>query len=112
MAYKKTYWKNIDQLKENNQLIDKLEQNEFVEKLPLDSFDDSTFESNASRRDFLKLVGFSTAAATLAACEGPVNKSVPYVFQPERIIPGIANYSATSIADGFNFANILVKTSE
>ena len=49
MAYKKTYWKNIDQLKENNQLIDKLEQNEFVEKLPLDSFDDSTFESNASR---------------------------------------------------------------
>ena len=112
MAYKKTYWKNIDQLKENNQLIDKLEQNEFVEKLPLDSFDDSTFESNASRRDFLKLVGFSTAAATLAACEGPVNKSVPYVFQPERIIPGIANYYATSISDGFDFANILVKTRE
>jgi molybdopterin-containing oxidoreductase family iron-sulfur binding subunit len=112
MAYKKTYWKNIDQLKENNQLVDKLEQNEFVEKLPLDSFDDSTFESNASRRDFLKFVGFSTAAATLAACEGPVNKSVPYVFQPERIIPGIANYYATSISDGFDFANILVKTRE
>jgi molybdopterin-containing oxidoreductase family iron-sulfur binding subunit len=112
MADKKIYWKNIDQLKEKNQLVDKLEQNEFVEKLPLNSFDDSAFEANASRRDFLKLVGFSTAAATLAACEGPVNKSVPYVFQPERIIPGIANYYATSISDGFDFANILVKTRE
>jgi molybdopterin-containing oxidoreductase family iron-sulfur binding subunit len=36
---------------------------------------------------FLKYVGFSTAAATLAACEGPVNKSIPYVLQPEQIIP-------------------------
>jgi hypothetical protein len=34
-------------------------------------------------------VGFSTAAATLAACEGPVNKSIPYVLQPEQIIPGV-----------------------
>jgi molybdopterin-containing oxidoreductase family iron-sulfur binding subunit len=44
--------------------------------------------STSRRRDFLKYVGFSTAAATLAACEGPVNKSIPYVLQPEQIIPG------------------------
>ena len=60
----------------------------------------------------MKYIGFSTAAATLAACEGPVIKSVPYVIQPEQIRPGIANYYATSIADGFDFANILVKTRE
>ena len=68
--------------------------------------------SNTSRRDFLKYVGFSTAAATLAACEGPVHKSIPYVVQPEEIIPGIADYYATSFSDGFDFANILVKTRE
>ena len=39
-------------------------------------------------------------------------KSVPYVVQPERIIPGIANYYATTIADGFDFASILIKTRE
>ncbi|MCB0447232.1 MAG: quinol:cytochrome C oxidoreductase, partial [Gelidibacter sp.] len=62
--------------------------------------------------DFLKYVGFSTAAASLAACEGPVIKSIPYVVQPEEIIPGVANYYATTIADGFDFASILVKTRE
>ena len=64
------------------------------------------------RRDFLKYVGFSTAAATLAACEGPVVKSIPYVVQPEEIIPGVANYYATTIANGYDFASVLVKTRE
>jgi hypothetical protein len=44
-----------------------------------------------------KVRWFSTAAATLAACEGPVNKSIPYVLQPEQIIPGVADYYATSV---------------
>jgi molybdopterin-containing oxidoreductase family iron-sulfur binding subunit len=51
------------------------------------------------------------AAATLAACEGPVNKSIPYVLQPEQIIPGVADYYAT-VFDGFDFANLLIKTRE
>ena len=61
------------------------------------------------RRDFLKYVGFSTAAASLAACEGPVVKSIPYVVAPENIVPGVASYYATSIANGFDFASILIK---
>src|SRR5690606_8359901 len=68
--------------------------------------------SSTTRRDFLKYVGFSTAAASLAACEGPVIKSIPYVVQPETIIPGVANYYATTVADGFDFASVLVKTRE
>ena len=114
MKSKKTYWKNIDQLDSNNEDLKKLEQNEFVSKLPEDFLSDERTldESSASRRDFLKYVGFSTAAATLAACEGPVIKSVPYVVQPEQIRPGIANYYATTIADGFDFASVLVKTRE
>ena len=115
MASNKVYWKSVAQLDSQDETIQKLEQNEFVSKLPVEDFlgDQETLEnSNTSRRDFLKYVGFSTAAATVAACEGPVIKSVPYVVQPEQIRPGNANYYATAIADGFDFANILVKTRE
>ena len=101
MASKKTYWKQIEQLNLDNTAVQQLAQNEFASKLPEDFLSDEKKlqESNTSRRDFLKYVGFSTAAASLAACEGPVIKSVPYVVQPEQIIPGVANYYATAIAD-------------
>ncbi len=92
-----------------------IKQNEFAEHLPVDEFlgDKENLEgSSTTRRDFLKYVGFSTAAATLAACEGPVIKSIPYVVAPDQIIPGVANYYATTMADGFDFANVLVKTRE
>ena len=114
MASNKTYWKSMDQLNPSDKDLDKLGQNEFVSKLPEDfSVDEKTLDkSTTSRRDFLKYAGFSTAAATIAACEGPIIKSVPYVFQPEQIRPGIANYYATTIADGYDFASILIKTRE
>ena len=115
MSTNKVYWKSLAQLEKDNELVQKLEQNEFVDKIPVDEFlgDEKTMgESNTNRRDFLKYVGFSTAAASLAACEGPIIKSVPYVVQPEQIIPGISNYYATAIADGFDFRSILIKTRE
>ena len=104
----------MDQLNPSDKDLDKLGQNEFVSKLPENfSVEEKTLEkSTTSRRDFLKYAGFSTAAATIAACEGPIIKSVPYVFQPEQIRPGIANYYATTIADGYDFASILIKTRE
>ena len=114
MSSNKKYWKSVDDLNENP-LVQTLRQNEFVEEIPTDEFlgDKATLEtSQTSRRDFLKYVGFSTAAASLAACEGPVVKSIPYVVQPEQIIPGVADYYATTIADGFDFASVLVKTRE
>lgn len=115
MSSEKKYWKSAEQLKENSPVVDALEQNEFVEHIPTDEFlgDKENLESSkTSRRDFLKYVGFSTAAASLAACEGPVIKSIPYVVQPERLVPGVADYYATTIADGFDFASVLVKTRE
>ena len=109
MQKKKTYWKNSEQLNYESSIIKKLEQNEFVEKLPIGPNSSELIEnSSSSRRDFLKFVGFSTAAAAAAACEGPVVKSIPYVLQPEQLVPGVSSYYATSIADGFDFANILV----
>jgi len=109
MKSKKLYWKGIEQLNTESTIVEGLENNEFVEKLPVNSKEEN---DGASRRDFLKYVGFSSAAAALAGCEGPVIKSVPYVVQPEQIIPGVANYYATTIADGNDFSSILVKTRE
>jgi MoCo/4Fe-4S cofactor protein with predicted Tat translocation signal len=115
MSSNKKYWKSVEELNENSSIVETLKQNEFVEEIPTDEFlgdKDSLEASSTTRRDFLKYVGFSTAAATLAACEGPVIKSIPYVVQPEEIIPGVANYYATTMADGFDFASVLVKTRE
>ncbi|HEX9827032.1 MAG TPA: TAT-variant-translocated molybdopterin oxidoreductase, partial [Flavobacteriaceae bacterium] len=115
MSSNKKYWKSVEELNENSSIVEALKQNEFVEEIPTDEFlgNKSALEgSSTTRRDFLKYVGFSTAAASLAACEGPVIKSIPYVVQPTEIIPGVANYYATTIADGFDFACVLVKTRE
>ncbi len=115
MSSNKKYWKSVEELNENSSIVETLKENEFVAEIPTDKFlgDKEVLESSSTtRRDFLKYVGFSTAAASLAACEGPVVKSIPYVVQPTEIIPGVANYYATTIADGFDFASILVKTRE
>ena len=107
MEKKNIYWKGFEELNKESEIVKSLEQNEFVEKLPVGNEGEN---KNHNRRDFLKYAGFSTAAAAVVGCEGPVIKSVPYVVQPEQIIPGIANYYATTIADGYDFSSILVKT--
>ena len=116
MSNNKKYWKNLAELNsENNDVFDKLQNKEFMEEIPVDEFlsdKDNLANSSTTRRDFLKYIGFSTAAATLAACEGPVVKSIPYVVQPKEIIPGVANYYATTIGNGYDFANILIKNRE
>ena len=115
MSSNKKYWKSVEELNTDSFIVKALTQKEFVEEIPTNEFlgNKSNLEtSSTTRRDFLKYVGFSTAAASLAACEGPVIKSIPYVVQPEEIIPGVANFYATTIADGFDFASVLVKTRE
>jgi len=115
MASNKKYWKSVEELSENSLIVDTLKNNEFVEEIPTEDFlgDKENLEaSSTTRRDFLKYVGFTTAAASLAACEGPVVKSIPYVIKPDDIIPGVAEYYATTMANGFDFANVLVKVRE
>ncbi len=114
MAETKKYWKGIEELQDSD-LVKNLQENEFASEISNEEFlgdKESLDSSNTSRRDFLKYVGFSTAAATLAACETPVIQSIPYVVAPEEIIPGIANYYASSYFDGADYASILVKTRE
>jgi len=115
MSSNKKYWKSEAELNPNDSIVEALRQNEFVQEIPVDDFlgdKENLAASSTNRRDFLKYVGFSTAAASLAACEGPVIKSIPYVVKPDNIIPGVANFYATTIANGFDFASILVRTRE
>ena len=113
MASNKIQFRSIHELKDPA-LNNKLAQKEFQEEIPVEDFlgDAETNGSSTSRRDFLKLLGFSTAAVTLAACEAPVIKTIPYVVKPHDIIPGIPNYYASTYFDGFDFASVLVKTRE
>ncbi len=115
MASNKKYWKSVEELNSNSSIVEKLSKSEFVEEIPTNEFlgDKETLEtSETSRRDFLKYVGFSTAVASLAACEGPVINSIPYVIKPNDVIPGVADYYATTISNGYDFANVLVKVRE
>jgi MoCo/4Fe-4S cofactor protein with predicted Tat translocation signal len=114
MATKKTYFQGLGELA-NNPELEQFQEREFAEKLPTEAFlgdEEKLSESSTSRRDFLKFLGFSTAAASLAACEAPVQKVIPFVVKPEETIAGNANWYASSFYDGNDFASLLVKTRE
>jgi molybdopterin-containing oxidoreductase family iron-sulfur binding subunit len=51
------------------------------------------------RRTLLKLMGASFAMAGLTACSKP-EEIVPYVRQPENVVPGRPLYYATTLAQG------------
>jgi MoCo/4Fe-4S cofactor protein with predicted Tat translocation signal len=92
MAENKKYWQGFEDLN-NTALAQKFAQNEFAEELPADEFlgnEEALSASNTSRRDFLKYLGFTTAAATLAACEAPIVESIPMWLNPtplHRVCP-------------------------
>ncbi len=78
----------------------------------LSMFGEMKDDGSASRRDFLKLCGFSFAVTTLASCQSKVRKVVPYVVAPYEITPGEANYYASSYISGSDYCGIVVKTRE
>jgi len=105
----KQYWKGLDELN-NTDAHKEVVENEFRESLPFD-VSDSLLGSTAPRRDFLKYLGFSTAAAILAAsCEMPVRRAIPYAIKPEDIVPGVPNYYASTFADGGDYCAVIIKT--
>lgn len=113
MSSTKQYWKDLGELHQQPDVI-KGRENEFPQDLAIDQVlgDPSFNGASTGRRDFLKFLGFGVGAATLAACETPVIKSIPYVNKPEEITPGVANWYASTFYDGEDFASILVKTRE
>lgn len=66
--------------------------------------------TSTSRRDFLKAFGFTIAsAAIVSSCEQPVRKAIPFLIQPEGLVPGKASYYATTYYDGIDYCSILAK---
>jgi MoCo/4Fe-4S cofactor protein with predicted Tat translocation signal len=106
------YWKGVEELQSDPSFV-KNAHNEFPEYLPVSANGSEADEiSGTHRRDFLKLLGFGVAAATLAACEAPVKKAIPYLNKPEEIDPSVANWYASSYVDGGDYCSVLVKTRE
>jgi molybdopterin-containing oxidoreductase family iron-sulfur binding subunit len=64
------------------------------------------------RRDFLKVVGLSAGAAAATACSDPVETIIPYLNQPEEIVPGIPTYYASTCRECPSACGIQVKTRE
>jgi len=113
MKMTRKYWKGLEELKETPEFLKSREQ-EFPTEMSVEEFlsDDKLAEKSTARRDFLKFLGFSVAAATVAACEAPVTKAVPYVNKPENVTPGMPTWYASTYYDGNSYASILVKTRE
>ncbi len=110
MANKK-YWQNFSEFNESER-HSKLSADEFQEDLPLSGAVEGKEADDAgpSRRDFLKYLGFSTAAAALAAsCEIPVRKAIPFLNKPQDVVPGAADYYATTFVSGGEAVPVVAK---
>ncbi len=84
--------------------------NEFKEELPFVEDHSGFLQAKAPRRDFLKYLGFSTAAAAVAAsCEMPIKKAIPFANKPEDIVPGIADYYATTYVQDGDVVSVVAK---
>ncbi len=69
-------------------------------------------ESAFSRRDLLKFAGAAAVFAAAGCARKPVEKIIPYVNQPEELIPGVANWYASTCGECAAGCGVLVKTRE
>ena len=99
------YWKGIEELEQTPEFM----RGAFAEFMPVKESHATDDESVAPRRDFLKLMGFGVAAATLASCETPVHKAIPYLNKPQEIDPAISNFYASTYFTGSDYNAVLVK---
>jgi len=100
----KKLWRSLDELAGEKPFRDSL-RNEFP--------DGASDFSNFNRRDFLKLMGASIALASLPACtRQPIEKIVPYIKQPEELIPGRPLFYATAMTLGGFATGLLAESHE
>ena len=108
----KRYWQSFAELNHKEEVLKK-NKDEFKEDLPFEDLNEGVLDAKTPRRDFLKYVGFSTAAATLAAsCEVPVRKAMPYVNRPENLTPGVPKYYASTYVQDGDVIPVVVKVRE
>jgi molybdopterin-containing oxidoreductase family iron-sulfur binding subunit len=96
------YWRSLEELAGSEAFQEQLRR-EFPEgaDLPPEGVD---------RRRFLQVMGASLALAGAAGCtRQPLETIVPYVRQPEDVIPGRPQYFATAHVDGGYATGVLVE---
>ena len=85
----RAYWRSLEELAGTPEFGEMLGR-----EFPLHA---ATWDEGLSRRRFLELSGASLALGGLAACtKQPQEKIVPYVKQPEEVLPGRPLFFATS----------------
>ncbi len=106
----KKHWQSFGELNKSD-AYNKDVADEFKEELPFVADESKGFlDAKAPRRDFLKYMGFSTAAAAVAAsCEMPIKRAIPFANKPEDIVPGISKYYATTYVQDGDTVSILAK---
>lgn len=100
----KKYWRSLTQLAEVPEYKELLHR-EFPKHT-------QEMDNSITRRNFISLMGASLALAGLAGCRRPVEKIIPYVSQPEEIIPGVARHYATTMPLGLSAYGLVVETHE
>ena len=99
----KQYWRSLNELSDSD-AFQRMIQREFPRQA-VESWDP------VDRRDFMKLMGASLALAGLTACtKQHPEKIVPYVIQPEEIIPGKPLFYATALTMGGVATGLLVES--
>src|SRR5262245_54071274 len=99
------YWRSLEELAESEEFT-RLLQQEFPRHA-------SEWKASADRREFLKLMGASLALAGLSACTRQPNEAiVPYVRQPEDVVPGRPLFFATATTLAGAASGVLVESHE
>ena len=107
----KKYWKTIE-TKRSEEVNLQMKKPDDGDNSLFKLFGNLSNDGLASRRDFLKLCGYSFAISTLSSCQTKIRKVVPYVVAPYEITPGEANFYASSYMNGSDYCSIIVKTRE
>lgn len=100
------YWRTLDEQSGTSQPSE-AKKHEFGP----DVVNDALPSNVVSRRGFLGVLG-ATAALATAACTSRERAIVPYTKRPLEIVPGIANYYASTFSEGYRSYAVLVKTRE
>jgi len=103
------YWRSLEDLAATPEFEDLL-QREFPRQAIGWSEDEDSVEG---RRNFLKMMGASLALAGLTACtRQPTEHIMPYVRQPEELVPGRPLFYATAVTLGGVANGVLVESHE
>jgi len=106
----KNYWKSLEELKDVQEGSNLPKENDPEFSIEGLTETEVSNKIKSSRRDFLKFFGFTVGTAALASsCEQPIRKAIPYLAQPEEVMPGMANHYASTFFDGHDYCPVVVK---